>query len=447
MAVGINSDAEFSAAMRRAEAESGTPSDAELYGSGFAPPESESEPVAEPVEAGPSEPELVRELGLDIDELEAWAAEHPEVQGLFRQPTTDAEVRANAQIVARLMEGEQAAEGLREVEASQALEDAYSALAGDEWETATAADALVGAVDLETLQEFVQSWHEIDPDAASRWAWSTADQVAQAQAEQDAAAAQEQAEQAQQHWQKLTAVVDEFAAEHPDWDPAEVAQLAAEAVATGMDPSSFTDPEKLPGVLATLHEGVRQSDPDVPGSPAWEAAQQAAILNADLRQVLRTKATKQNFIDRLPAGLGWDDVNSRVVVQPTIDEARLTAASRPRLTQAEWEQAERDRIFEPDRERRASFRNEVRKVADAGEPGARRTSRFGSPPRASDGRFASRAAGAQGEDEGAGSPPPAAAAAPATPNREWSARPSLTRATHWDNYPRARGGGGAWWKT
>jgi hypothetical protein len=112
----------------------------------------------------------------------------------------------------------------------------------------------------------------------------------------------------------------------------------------------------------------------------------------------------------------------------------LSARQRPRPSQSEWEQAERERIFGPDEERSNSFRAEVKAAAQAGTPGDRIGRLPGAKPRdKATGQFTSKVAGAEREQPVGEQ----AAAVEAT-------APAPTRQTEWDAYP-TRPNPGQWW--
>jgi hypothetical protein len=258
----------------------------------------------------------------------------------------------------------------------------------------------------------------------------------QAQYARDVAEYQEQMRAAEsanaEQWQRSSKAYDELAAENPDINNRldEIAQLAVES---GITPDLMLNPETMRGTLGPLHEAARQIDPDVVGSPAWAAAQQAALMNAGGVR-LKNEADRKRFIEKLPEGM-YLDANDQVVIAPRInEEAIVGAATLKPTTQTAWEQAERERIFGPDRDRSNAFHDQVRAAAAKGTPGARIGRLPGAKPRdKATGQFTSKeVAGAEQEPAGE-----QAAAVEAT-------APAPARQTAWDAYP-TRPNPGQWW--
>jgi hypothetical protein len=441
-----DTDADFAASMREAEAEAGVPSDPQLYGSKLGGPvsevvtEAEAAEIEQPVEVDPDveSAELVRSLGVDEDAATAYLDANPHVALTLPKPVDDEGVARNALIIQSLMQGEEAASGLAAASAAEKLDSAYAALYdGDPEQTVAAAAELVAEVGLHDseFEAFVHEWGSHDPDTSVSWLQHVGGVFASAREAQDVAAWQAQYKAAEEAnaelWQRTGQVMDELTAENPDMND-RLEEMGRLALESGITPDLMLNPETMRGTLGALHEAVRQMDADVVGSPAWEAEQAANILNAGGIR-LKNEADRKRLIDRLPAGMYLDE-QDRVVSQPVMNEQAIEAAVTPKMTKSQWEEAEKARIFGPDAERGKSFRDQVREAARNGQPGVGRTSRLGATPRdAKTGQFVAASkvvattVGPAGQQE-------AVEAAPAPPGRR----------TEWDAYP-TRPNPGQWW--
>jgi hypothetical protein len=336
----IDTEAGFATAMREAEAESGAPSDAELYGHTLkegvpaesppaAPDRSEPDPA---VEAGPSESELIAGLGVDEAAALEFLDANPHLTGLLSEPKTDEDVAKNALLIDSLMRGQEAESGLAAASAADKLDSAYAALySGDPEQTVAAAADLAAEVGLHDpdFEAFVHEWGSHDPDTSVSWLNHVGQVAGQARYDQQVAEHQDQQRATEaayaQQWQRSSKTYDELAAENPDINNRldEIAQLAVDS---GITPDLMLNPETMRATLAPLHEAARQMDPDVVGSPAWEAEQAANILNAGNGMRFKNDAEKRRFESRLPAGM-WIDENDRVVSQPVMNEQAIVGAA------------------------------------------------------------------------------------------------------------------------
>ena len=110
-----------------------------------------------------------------------------------------------------------------------------------------------------------------------------------------------------------------------------------------MDPDA---PGQLRERLTTLHELVQQGDSQVVGSAAWEAQQQANVLNAGSGLMRRNARAIAEFNERAAARGMWMDAAGDVHIQPVFDSEAIAANVQPRQTKDEWAAAEGERMRE-----------------------------------------------------------------------------------------------------
>lgn len=234
---------------------------------------------------------------------------------------------------------------------AEAVDGAYEALA--EGDPDTVAGAVADLIDSHgaaspVVHEFISEWQDSDPGAALDW-WGRVD----AEARQLQAAITDQrirennAEIARLQQEQQAAIVAEFSKfleGRPEARSVETAQQIYDlAVSRGIN--AMAGPGSLSDRLTVLHEATVQSDPDVPGSAAWAAAEKERMLNSATgsRQLRNAKAIETFNANNAHRGM-WADSSGHIHVQTVIDDDAVAANLQPRLTREQFSEVEGERL-------------------------------------------------------------------------------------------------------
>lgn len=243
-------------------------------------------PVPTQAEVTAADRATIEELGGDVEADAAFLLANPNLNELLPEPQTPEDVRRNYRLVQQMKQGVDAVAAFGEQANSSAMGQVFDAvLDGDE--PATVHEALtnlietVGGVDRPEVAEAVEFWRDNDPGAAQDWiAYMSREHQAQQEIEAYQAQQQQLAEQQaafETQFKSLYANAAALNTAYPDAGAYadEMARLAAES-GLQFDPAA---PDAHVH-LEMLYRGSRALDADAPGTPAWEAQQQANMLNA-----------------------------------------------------------------------------------------------------------------------------------------------------------------------